>query len=455
MSKAVEKTSCLKKLGCGCAVILIAFGGLAAVVGIGVVVNKPSPPDLTTVTMDTADGGLELPRFGSDAEPSKPVRVVMDIEFAKFQLKPGRGDQQNFETTGDYDQANFELKTDLVDKGDYLEYRVTFDNKNALIGLFAEKGHVDDSDINRNKLVVTLPTNVLLDLDIEMKMGRADLDISGLAVQNLDFEMRMGGFNLVSAEANQVSMEELNFDTSMSEGSLMGIENLNLKKGNFKTRMGELAVYNTGSMHTPADLNFKVTMGEARVELPENIELDASGTAVLGEVRLPRDRDGDPGRPKAKVRGEAKMGSFAVSLRTRGKPIDQLILPVLQERSLNAAVELYQQTRREFPDKYNYAPDALNELGYRLLRAGDHNAAIEVFRLNTITNPDYANGWDSLGEGYYRTGQYQKAKENYLIAIEKNPNNRNAMVYLDEIERRLGNGDPNEQVPAEEEEPEQ
>lgn len=55
----------------------------------------------------------------------------------------------------------------------------------------------------------------------------------------------------------------------------------------------------------------------------------------------------------------------------------------------------------------------LNKYAYKLLYSGKGKEAIEVFVLNTEKHPDDPNVWDSLGEGYYRTGDYENA-EKYL-----------------------------------------
>ena len=59
-------------------------------------------------------------------------------------------------------------------------------------------------------------------------------------------------------------------------------------------------------------------------------------------------------------------------------------------------------------------PEALvNFAGYRLLRAGNTQQAIEVFKQNVASYPRSANVYDSLGEAYEKNGETEKAREHY------------------------------------------
>jgi CubicO group peptidase (beta-lactamase class C family) len=82
--------------------------------------------------------------------------------------------------------------------------------------------------------------------------------------------------------------------------------------------------------------------------------------------------------------------------------------------------------------------DTLNGVGYELLRNGLVDDAVSVFRLNVELYPDYANGYDSLGEAYMTAGENELAIENYEKSLELDPENDNAVEML----QRLGEGGP-------------
>lgn len=78
----------------------------------------------------------------------------------------------------------------------------------------------------------------------------------------------------------------------------------------------------------------------------------------------------------------------------------------------------------------------LNALGYRLLREGRSDEAIAVFELNVRVHPDYANGWDSLGEAYVGVHRREDAIAAFRRALSIDPNLAASREWL----RRLGAG---------------
>jgi serine/threonine protein kinase/tetratricopeptide (TPR) repeat protein len=64
---------------------------------------------------------------------------------------------------------------------------------------------------------------------------------------------------------------------------------------------------------------------------------------------------------------------------------------------------------------------ALNHLGYCLSYLGEHEEAIEILKEYKTLDETY-NAYDSLGDGYYYAGDYQRAELYKIAALQKNPN---------------------------------
>ena len=85
--------------------------------------------------------------------------------------------------------------------------------------------------------------------------------------------------------------------------------------------------------------------------------------------------------------------------------------------------------------------DAINQSGYKLMRAGNVKQALAIFELNRKLNPESANAWDSLGEGYFKNKQNEKAIECYEKAISLDPEGpigANAKTMLEQIKSGSG-----------------
>jgi tetratricopeptide (TPR) repeat protein len=79
----------------------------------------------------------------------------------------------------------------------------------------------------------------------------------------------------------------------------------------------------------------------------------------------------------------------------------------------------------------------LNRLGYDLLyRKKMVKEAIEIFKLNIEVYPEYANGYDSLAEGYMVNGDKELAIKYYEKALEMDPKNTNAVEKLSELKKK-------------------
>lgn len=116
---------------------------------------------------------------------------------------------------------------------------------------------------------------------------------------------------------------------------------------------------------------------------------------------------------------------------------EQKILAALEERNTAKLRALVRAHDADPVNRYRKSKVLLNALGYRLLRDGREEQALAVFSLNVELHPDYANGWDSLGEAYAKTEQKEKAIKAFRKALEINPHQSSARHWLD----RLGAGE--------------
>jgi len=100
-----------------------------------------------------------------------------------------------------------------------------------------------------------------------------------------------------------------------------------------------------------------------------------------------------------------------------------------------AALDHYEQLRERFYGRgsFDFGESSLNEFGYEVLRAGDTDGAVLVFRRNVELFPDSGNVHDSLGEAYMLRGDRELAIESYERSLELDPRNRNAEQKLGEL----------------------
>lgn len=74
-----------------------------------------------------------------------------------------------------------------------------------------------------------------------------------------------------------------------------------------------------------------------------------------------------------------------------------------------------------------------NEFAYYLVSLNRINKAEDILNLAVEYYPKSSNLYDSLGEIYFMEKKYNKSLENFKKSLELNPNNNNALKYIEQI----------------------
>lgn len=99
-----------------------------------------------------------------------------------------------------------------------------------------------------------------------------------------------------------------------------------------------------------------------------------------------------------------------------------------QDKSVEDAIVVFHDTRKENPDME--LEEFLNTLGYEFLVNEDYEKALVVFKLNADEYPESWNTYDSLAEGYERSGDIRNAIKYYERSLEINPVNSHGKERL-------------------------
>lgn len=112
----------------------------------------------------------------------------------------------------------------------------------------------------------------------------------------------------------------------------------------------------------------------------------------------------------------------------------QTFARTLYHEGAEAGLAFYRAKAEEGNDNAPlFAENAVNRLGYRLLRADKLHEAIAAFKLNVELYPDSWNVYDSLGEAYMEGGDKERAIRYYEKSIELNPDNENGKRMLEKL----------------------
>lgn len=110
--------------------------------------------------------------------------------------------------------------------------------------------------------------------------------------------------------------------------------------------------------------------------------------------------------------------------------LSDLLLPALLRGDEEAAARALRAWSEDPAHRYASATSELNRVAYGTAREQGWDRALPLFRLNVRVHPDYANGWDSLGEALFRLGRHGEGLEAYRRAYELDPHVGNAAEVL-------------------------
>ena len=78
-----------------------------------------------------------------------------------------------------------------------------------------------------------------------------------------------------------------------------------------------------------------------------------------------------------------------------------------------------------------------NSYGYVLLAAKNNAEALRIFKLNTMIYPEQPGVFDSLAEGYERTGNKKEAIANYEKVLGLKPGDERATKKMAELKAQM------------------
>ena len=103
----------------------------------------------------------------------------------------------------------------------------------------------------------------------------------------------------------------------------------------------------------------------------------------------------------------------------------------LAKENFDKALKGYLSIKEQDDTDYLIDEGDLNRLGYNYLRKNEYEKALVVFKMNVVLYPESDNVYDSLADGYLRSGDSVQAATHYKKALEINPSNSRATKFIE------------------------
>ncbi|MCE1188194.1 MAG: tetratricopeptide repeat protein [Ignavibacteria bacterium] len=106
----------------------------------------------------------------------------------------------------------------------------------------------------------------------------------------------------------------------------------------------------------------------------------------------------------------------------------------LEQNNFSAAENECKQLEAKFGNQKDFS-SFYNDYGYMLLKQKRYDEAIQKFQKQISLNPENANAYDSLGDGYKAAGKKNEAIAAYKKALQLDPNFEASKKNLSELQK--------------------
>jgi len=234
---------------------------------------------------------IDHKKYSFTASERSPLKIRLEIDAGKVEIKPGT-DEKNVDIDFRYDLRRHEVSVDFDDKKN--ELNAYFDLKKWFKNRKDEKDHdYDDDSHSSAKMVVTLPTEVPVELYCKIKAGETEVELGGIHLKSLKLNVLAGETSVSFSQPNQLLMKELLVESKVGELRIEKLGNANFEYANIEGSIGELSIDLAADMEleTDREMEISLSIGQTRLYLPrdEAVRFSVSKFLFFSELDIPAD----------------------------------------------------------------------------------------------------------------------------------------------------------------------
>ncbi len=236
----------------------------------------------------------------------KSGRVILNLANGEFEIKPAEPGQP-LSVKAIYDSNNYYIEEKYQTMPDstwvyQLDYYRTQNGLQALIQRILGDG-------SRSRIVIYLPADVPLDLELRIKEGGLESELGGLWLKDADLFIGKGGFVISVSEPLHQPMGNLKLHGSMGGLVLSQLGNASPSNLDINWKMGGGDVDLGGQWINDCNISLIASMGGMDVRVPENVRT----TGLTGLDEPPLSEVQEVPIPVLNFSVETSMGGFEIS----------------------------------------------------------------------------------------------------------------------------------------------
>lgn len=208
-----------------------------------------------------------------------------------------------------YDEETFEPRAEL--RGTRIRLGVESIRKGIRLGRKYEGGEMD----------LTLARGIPMDLDLEFGAVRADLDLGGLSLTDLDLSTGASESTVDVSEPNPEDLRSASFEVGAADFTARRLGNLNARSISVDAGIGSVSLWFDGDWRQDAVIDIQMGLGSLELHLPEGLgvkltkdsfltSLDSEGMVKRGDAFY--SLDWERATRKVTIQLDAAFGSVKV-----------------------------------------------------------------------------------------------------------------------------------------------
>ncbi|MEL7060014.1 MAG: hypothetical protein AAGN46_08320 [Acidobacteriota bacterium] len=269
----------------------------------------PAAPDPSEFDLGDGPGSIDLPDFPRDEVAAG--ELALDLSYGEFEVRPGPVGEP-IRVEADFDSRRFTLREEMTERDDGTwRYSVGFAPRGGFLGLLMRPGSGP-----ANRVTVVVPQGHPLSLVGSVGLGESSFDLTGLWLETVDLEAKMGEVLVEFREPSPVPMTSFDMRSRMGEVEIRGLGSASPRAVNVQHRMGELLLDLAGPWVRDAEIETSVRMGESNIWVPSDVRVEIDTARVeMGGLRLPRFDESDnlpEDSPTLRLRAQGGMGELSI-----------------------------------------------------------------------------------------------------------------------------------------------
>ncbi|MDI6766398.1 MAG: LiaF-related protein [Bacteroidota bacterium] len=171
---------------------------------------------------------------------------------------------------------NAELKNDIDQYLDYFKrdetgYLNINTTETITRGSKKKKHSIHLGELQDNDWYMEFTDAIPISFDIELGMGKGNLDMTGLMVKDLNLSTGASSVVLRFDEPNKSSIENLTIESGLSKFKAYGLGNANFRHMKFEGGVGSYILDFSGVLEKEVNVDIQVGLGSMTISIPDDI----------------------------------------------------------------------------------------------------------------------------------------------------------------------------------------